>query len=62
MRKEQCPSCTALMINGIYCHETGCPDSWRNTKRECKWCGRKFTPTERDQLFCTDECGMDYNN
>jgi hypothetical protein len=22
---NRCDSCEALMINGVYCHETGCP-------------------------------------
>jgi hypothetical protein len=24
-RKHQCDYCVATMINGVYCHETGCP-------------------------------------
>lgn len=34
-RRGQCPECEAVMINGVYCHERGCParreaavDSW----------------------------------
>jgi len=29
-----CSQCNALVINGIACHETGCP----NTKYQCKGC------------------------
>ncbi len=34
-----CQSCEALTINGLYCHEHGCPDAWKDVK--CKLCGRK---------------------
>ena len=47
-----CSQCEAMMINGIYCHETGCPNSNLMANGEprpvqCKWCGSKFTPEER---------------
>ena len=29
-----CTQCEALVINGVPCHETGCP----NMKRECAGC------------------------
>ena len=28
-----CDQCEAVMINGVFCHETGCP----NAKRERQW-------------------------
>ena len=31
-----CESCQAVMINGVYCHETGCPDAWKNTTFNCE--------------------------
>ena len=44
----RCDQCEALMINGIFCHETGCPnthsrydaedDRWIK-QRECRECG-----------------------
>ena len=44
----KCDQCNALMINRVYCHETGCPNQgkrfdlereiWVNV-RECKECG-----------------------
>ena len=41
-----CNQCEALMINGVFCHETGCPNSrklwsghtWVKT-RKCGECG-----------------------
>lgn len=45
---NRCDSCEALVINGVYCHETGCPnthsrydaesDSWIK-QRKCFECG-----------------------
>ena len=36
---NRCNSCEALMINGVYCHEAGCPDAWRDYTSECAECG-----------------------
>ena len=51
-----CTQCEALMINGIYCHETGCPIAWKDYKRECKWCGSEFEPESKDQMLCSQGC------
>jgi len=48
------------MINGVLCHETGCPDAWMDYKRECKWCGQEFTPEHRNQECCDYECQQAY--
>lgn len=32
--KVRCSSCEALVISGVPCHETGCPDA----KHECNGC------------------------
>jgi hypothetical protein len=56
-----CQSCEALTINGILCHETGCPDSWKDYKNECKECGVKFEPEEKGQEFCSEHCSAMYN-
>ena len=34
-----CQSCEVLNINGVNCHEIGCPDAWKDYTRECKECG-----------------------
>jgi hypothetical protein len=57
-----CESCEVLYINGIKCHEPGCPDAWQDEYRECAWCGSEFKPEERDQRFCDDECQESYYN
>ena len=56
-----CDQCEALMINGMYCHETGCPDAWKDYNRECKWCGSEFKPDDKDQEFCEESCAASYN-
>jgi len=56
-----CNSCEALMINGIYCHETGCPEAWKDYQRECKWCGQDFKPEEEHQDCCSIDCSESYH-
>lgn len=57
----RCSQCEMLVINGVACHETGCPRAWADEVRECKWCGSKFRPTEQDHRFCDDDCGRLYH-
>ncbi len=48
MKRFRCDQCEAAMINGVFCHETGCPnrnsrydresDTWIK-QRECFECG-----------------------
>jgi hypothetical protein len=40
------------MINGVLCHESGCPDAWKDYPKECRCCGRKFYSPHRDAMFC----------
>ena len=56
-----CQSCEAATINGVLCHEIGCPDSWKDETRECSWCGLSFTPEDRGQQFCEPECFRDFH-
>lgn len=55
-----CKSCEALIINGVYCHEIGCPDSYTTETRECKWCGQEFRPESQWQTCCCDDCHESY--
>ena len=55
-----CESCEVMNINGVNCHEIGCPDSWKDELRTCKWCGSEFKPTEMNDPFCDDECANIY--
>ena len=45
----RCDSCEALMINGVYCHELGCP----NAATKCSECGSMFH-ADRRQAICDD--------
>jgi hypothetical protein len=51
-----CKSCEVLYINGVKCHETGCPDAWHDDLRECKWCGGQFRPDDQYQRYCDNDC------
>lgn len=57
-----CNSCEALMINGIYCHEHGCPEAWKDYKLTCLWCGNLFMPEYKDQTCCDEDCADAYYN
>ncbi len=55
-----CDSCDIISINGVNCHEIGCPDAWKDYKRECAWCGKEFKPKEEQQKCCTESCAKSY--
>lgn len=55
-----CNSCEVLYINGVKCHEIGCPEAWKDYERECKWCGSNFKPENKDQEFCDESCAEAY--
>lgn len=42
-----CDSCAMLTINGIPCHETGCP----NMRHECRGCNERIPVRDR---YCAD--------
>lgn len=56
----RCDQCQLAVINGVVCHETGCPNSWRDETRSCKWCGQSFKPEERHQTCCCPCCATTY--
>lgn len=62
MKRIQCDSCQIVRINGVICHETGCPNAWKNAQRECPWCGRAFKPKERRQKCCSMGCTRSYRS
>ena len=49
-----CDGCSPAMVNGTLCHEHGCPDSWRDSVRECFECGCDFLPETSGQSVCSD--------
>ena len=44
-----CSQCAAIFINGVPCHETGCP----NATQECKGCDA-IIPAHRFNKYCED--------
>ncbi len=42
-----CTQCQMLMINGIPCHETGCPEAWKDKYYECSECGCPMSPEHK---------------
>lgn len=46
--RVRCDQCEAAMINGVFCHETGCPNS-----------RKKFVDGEWVRMRCCFECGYD---
>lgn len=56
----KCDSCEVANINGVRCHERGCPSAWRDEVRECTECGQDFEPTDRYQTQCGESCRASY--
>jgi len=54
LQSNGCDNCNIVRVNGILCHEQGCPDSWRDYKLDCFQCGCDFMRTERYQTVCED--------
>ena len=52
-----CDGCSPSTINGVLCHETGCPEAWRDTTASCFECGCDFYRQSRFQTVCND-CSM----
>ena len=54
--RGQCNDCEVVYINGVRCHEAGCPIAWVDHLRVCEWCGSEFMPEERYQQCCDEDC------
>ena len=52
-RRVKCEQCQLVIIQGIPCHETGCPSSWIDPLTDegypvdCWECGCDFIPDEK---------------
>ena len=57
----RCEQCEVMTINGIRCHETGCPIAYKDQTRECKECGSDFIPESNQQNCCDHVCYVNYN-
>ncbi len=54
----KCTQCQYVYINGVGCHETGCPEMWKNQAVHCFECGFPFLRNERYQKTC-ENCQLD---
>lgn len=61
-----CDQCQVLSIQGVACHETGCPNSWidpvtgKAFQQECYACGSMFLPGTKGQRYCSTDCQESY--
>ncbi len=53
-----CNGCNPDMINGVLCHEHGCPDAWRDVEVDCFECGVSFYSGEKGAEICLS-CQVD---
>ena len=57
-----CDQCQMVSINGVNCHEIGCPNAKEDyAKRDgCQWCGKELSGDNyyfNGQLaFCDEDC------
>lgn len=49
-----CDGCNPSMINGVLCHEQGCPYAWKDEQAECMDCGAFFYREGKYQTTCVD--------
>jgi len=58
----RCDQCEALMINGVFCHETGCPNRDKvYDKLNREWRAVKQCPECGCTLWADDERGCCYS-
>ena len=58
----KCKSCDSATIQGVFVHEKGCTESYKDTILMCKWCGSEFTPeSNENQEVCSHSCMVSYN-
>ena len=54
--RYSCDACQLMRINGLVCHEAGCPEAWRDSTSSCFGCGCDFQPESRGARYCSSEC------
>lgn len=55
-----CDSCSPSRINGVLCHEAGCPDRWKDYAKECSECGRNYYAEHRGPAGMCTRCARRY--
>ena len=62
----KCTQCDSIGINGVLCHEQGCPEAHidlstgRPYLKECRECGCNFEPEDKHQSVCDEVCAEVY--
>lgn len=56
----RCGSCIAIRINGVFCHEQGCPEKGRY--KRCLECGNQFRFVSPFVSVCDDCCRAYYED
>lgn len=55
-----CDGCIPDTINGVLCHEQGCPFAWRDYPKVCAACGEQFYSRHGTQKYCgMEDCRPD---
>lgn len=62
LKQNGCDGCSPTVIQGVFCHEQGCPDAWRDRAKACDECGNDFYPTDRYQSVCDDCCSDPFDD
>ena len=56
----RCEQCQLARIQGVLCHETGCPLAWKQ-RTECRECDRVYVPREHWMDCCSRSCYKAYH-
>ena len=56
-----CNQCEVVSINGVNCHEAGCPEAFK-VQSTCKCCEGLFVPEFRGDVTCSHSCYVEYWN
>lgn len=49
-----CNDCSPTRINGILCHEQGCPSAWKDRPKTCSVCEANFyAPDNSGRKTCS---------
>ena len=59
-----CQSCNEVSVNGVNCHEIGCPEAKDDYAKRagCQWCGSKIKQDSEEAIvignkaFCDEDC------
>lgn len=54
-----CDGCSPGMVNGVLCHEYGCPDQWRDYTINCRGCDYEFFPQDKHMAICPN-CAIEF--